>query len=71
MLQQQLPQTIPDDEAREAIRAYLRDIAGKLHDEAPLEHSTTRAFNLYQRAGVDLSSFFNYLYDAEQEAKRF
>jgi hypothetical protein len=68
--QEYLPQTIPDEEARDAIRDYIRDIAGKLHDEAPLEHSTTRAFNLYQRSGLDLSSFFNRLYDAEKEANR-
>ena len=57
--------TSHDDEARQAIRDYIRDIRSKLHDEAPLESSTTRAFRLYQRADIDLSSFFNRLYDAE------
>jgi hypothetical protein len=59
-----------DEEAQEAIKSYVRDIAPKLHDEAPLTSSTTRAYNLYQRAGIDLSRFFNLLYDAEKEANR-
>jgi hypothetical protein len=63
-------QTMPTDEAKDAIRDYIRDIRGKLHDEAPLESSTTRTYRLYQRAGIDLSSFFNRLYDAETEANR-
>jgi hypothetical protein len=57
-------------EARGAIESYIRDIAVKLHDEAPLKNSTTRAYNLYQRSGVHLGLFFNILYDAEKEANR-
>jgi hypothetical protein len=45
-------------------------MAGKNHDEAPLKSSTTRAYNLYQRAGVSLSYFFNLVYEADQEASR-
>jgi hypothetical protein len=45
-------------------------MAQKLHDEAPLTSSTTRAYNLYQRAGVHLGRFLNLLYDAEKEANR-
>jgi hypothetical protein len=59
-----------DEEAHEAIKSYIQDMALKLHDEAPLTSSTTRAYNLYQRAGVDLSRFYNLLYDAEKEANR-
>ncbi len=59
-----------DDEAYDAIRDYIRDIAGKLHDEAPLKSSTTRAYKLYVQSGVDLNRFFNLLYDAEKEASR-
>jgi hypothetical protein len=72
-LQTRLPVTQPtvdDAEVREAIESYIRDIAAKLHDEAPLKNSTTRAYNLYQRSGVHLSQFFNLLYDAEKEANR-
>jgi hypothetical protein len=46
-----------DEEAHSAIKSYIRDIAQKLHDEAPLTSSTTRACNLYQRAGVHLGRF--------------
>ncbi len=59
-----------DDEAYDAIRDYIRDIAGKLHDEAPLKSSTTRAYKLYVQSGGDLNRFFNVLYDAEKEASR-
>jgi DNA-binding GntR family transcriptional regulator len=72
-LQGRLPVATPavdDTVAREAIESYIRDIAAKLHDEAPLKSSATRAFNLYRQTGADLSSFFNLLYDAEKEANR-
>ncbi len=68
--QQSLPQAVPDDEAYEAIRDFVRDMAGKNHDEASLKSSTTRAYNLYQRAGVSLSYFFNLVYEADKEASR-
>ena len=68
--QQFIPQPVPDDEAYGAIRDYIRDMAGKNHDEASLKSSTTRAYNLYQRAGVSLSYFFNLVYEADQEASR-
>ena len=68
--QQFIPPPIPDDEAYEAIRDFIRDMAGKNHDEASLKSSTTRAYNLYQRAGVSLSYFFNLVYDADKEASR-
>jgi hypothetical protein len=61
---------LKDEEAHEAIKSYIQDMARKLHDEAPLTSSTTRAYNLYQRAGVHLSWFLNLLYDAEKEANR-
>jgi hypothetical protein len=71
-LQDRIPMTplTDDSEAREAIEDYIRDIAAKLHDEAPLKTSTTRAYNLYIRSGVHLGRFFNALYDAEKEAHR-
>jgi hypothetical protein len=61
---------VDDTVAREAIESYIRDIAAKLHDEAPLKSSTSRAFNLYRQAGVDLNVLFNLFYDAEKEANR-
>ena len=68
--QQFIPQPVPDDEAYHAIRDFVRDMAGKNHDEASLKSSTTRAYNLYQRAGVSLSYFFNLVYEADKEASR-
>ncbi len=67
---QHIPQAVPDDEAYAAIRDYIRDMAGKHHDEASLKSSTTRAYHLYQRSGVSLSYFFSVLYDADKEAGR-
>jgi hypothetical protein len=53
-----------------AIQGYIRDAACKLHDEAPLKSSTTRAYNLFLRSGIQLNTFFDTLYDAEQETMR-
>ncbi len=68
--QQHIPQAVPDDEAYEAIRDYIRDMAGKHHDEASLNSSTTRAYNLYLKSGVSLTYFINVFYDADKEAGR-
>jgi hypothetical protein len=65
-----LPLPAKDEEAYSAIKSYVHDIARKLRDEAPLTSSTTRAYNLYQRAGIHLSWFLNQVYDAEKEANR-
>jgi hypothetical protein len=65
-----LPLPAKDAEAHSVIKSYVHDIARKLHDEAPLSSSTTRAYNLYQRAGVHLSWFLNQVYDAEKESNR-
>ena len=71
ILQQQgIPKAVTDDEAYSDIYDYIRDMAGKHHDEASLKSSATRAFNLYRRAGVSLSYFFNVFYDADKEAGR-
>jgi hypothetical protein len=59
-----------DEQAHSAIKSYVQAIAQNLHDEAPLSSSTTRAYNLYTRAGVHLSWFLNLVYDAEKEANR-
>jgi hypothetical protein len=62
--------TSEDTAIQTAIQGYIRDAACKLHDEAPLKSSTTRAYNLYLRSGIQLNSFFDLLYDAEQETQR-
>ncbi len=61
---------VADEEAYQAIRDFVRDMAGKNHDEASLNSSTTRAYNLYQRAEVSLSYFFNLIYEADHETSR-
>ncbi len=61
---------MPEDEAYTAIRDFVRDMAGKHHDEASLKSSTTRAYNLYLRTGVNLGYFFNMVYEADKEANR-
>lgn len=48
-------------EAREAIRAYLQDIAVKFNDQAPLESSVSRAYNLYEAAHLPLGEFLSRL----------
>ena len=68
--QQLIAKPVADDEAYQAIRDFVRDMAGKNHDEASLNSSTTRAYNLYQRAEVSLSYFFNLVYEADREASR-
>jgi hypothetical protein len=48
-------------EARDAIRAYLKDIALKFNDQAPLESSVSRAYNLYEAAHLPLGEFLSHL----------
>jgi hypothetical protein len=49
------------EEARDAIRAYLKDIAPTFNDQAPLESSVSRAYNLYGAANLPLGEFLSRL----------
>jgi hypothetical protein len=52
---------VSTEEAREAIRAYLQDIAPKFNDQAPLESSASRAYHLYELANLPLGAFLSRL----------
>lgn len=62
-------QVLAQDEAYQAIQAYLADFAKELADRAPLKSSTTRAYNLYKRSGLELPVFINQLYAARAIVK--
>jgi hypothetical protein len=58
---QQLASSETPQEARGAIRAYLQEIAIKFNDQAPLESSVSRAYNLYEAANLPLGEFLSRL----------
>ncbi len=58
-----------EQEARQAIAAYIEDFSRELGDQAPLTSSVTRALNLMQQAGVDLETFTGVLYEARLVTK--
>ncbi len=62
----QVPQ---QDEAYQVIQAYVADFAPELNDKAPLKVSTTRAYNLYKRSGLDQGAFVAQLYAARAIVK--
>jgi hypothetical protein len=45
------------DEARQTILAYVDDFARELADRASLKASTTRAYRLYERSGLNVEAF--------------
>ena len=51
------------------IQAYIADFSRELNDRAPLRSSTTRAYNLYQRSGLDQETFIAQLYAARAIVK--
>lgn len=57
------------DEAYQVIQAYIADFSRELNDKAPLKTSTTRAYNLYKRAGLDQEAFIAQLYAARAVVK--
>ena len=54
----------PRDEDYQVLQAYLAEMARELGDRAPLKASTTRAYNLYKRAGVSRAMMIERLYAA-------
>lgn len=58
---QQLHSSETAEEARDAIRAYLQDIALKFNDQAPLESSVSRAYNLYKAVHLPVGEFLSRL----------
>ncbi len=64
------PRRVPQqDEAYQVIQAYIADFARELNDRAPLKTSTTRAYNLYRRSGLDHGAFVGQLYAARAVVK--
>lgn len=57
------------DEVRGVIVAYLEDFARELNDQAPLTSSVTRAYRIYQRAGVDVPQFIAAMYAARSRTQ--
>lgn len=57
------------DEAYQVIQGYIADFARELNDKAPLKSSTTRAYNLYRRSGLEVTAFIAQLYAARSIVK--
>lgn len=57
------------DEVKETIAAFLVDVAGELHDQAPLNSSLTRAYNLFNQANLSLESYLGRLFEARSITK--
>jgi Bacteriophage replication protein O len=64
------PRQVPQqDEVYQVIQAYIADFSRELNDRAPLRSSTTRAYNLYKRSGLDQEAFIAQLYAARTIVK--
>ncbi len=57
------PETETDEYQR--IQALIADRAREFADSAPLKSSTTRAWNLFQKAGVSISTFESKIFQAK------
>ncbi len=62
-------QVVQQDEVYQVIQAYIADFSRELNDRAPLKSSTTRAYNLYKRSGLDQEAFIAQLYAARAIVK--
>ncbi len=60
---------LQQDESYQVIQSYIADFARELNDRAPLKTSTTRAYHLYQRSGLDRDGFIAQLYAARAIVK--
>lgn len=58
-----------EDPGYQVIQGIVRDIAIEFHDRAPLSATTTRAFNLWRRSGIELDAFADRLYAARAIVK--
>jgi hypothetical protein len=65
----QAPQRL--DDARQAIRAYVTDLARELGDEARLSVSVSRVYNLYRRSGRDLGAFIAVVLEARSRLQEY
>lgn len=63
------PKTTYADPDRQVILDYVSDFAREFADRAPLSSSTTRAYNLYQLSGTELSTFIGAMQQARSIVK--
>jgi hypothetical protein len=56
-------------DAREAIQSYIKDIAQEFDDQAKLKSSVTRAYNLYEESGRTLHAFVDALFITRASVK--
>jgi hypothetical protein len=57
----------PED--RQQVLAFIQDFAIEFGDEAPLQSSVSRAYNLYQQLGIPIAAFVSFLYEARAMTK--
>ena len=55
-----------DEEDYAIIMAFIQDVAHELHDQGPLNSSTTHAYNLMKRAGISRYAFMDTMYEARR-----
>lgn len=60
---------LPESEARDAIRAYIKDIAPRFNDQARLESSVGRAYHLYLAANLPLGAFLSRLLEVSSTVR--
>lgn len=56
-------------EARQVLVSYMTDLARELGDSAPLPSTVTRAYNLMDRAGLDIDIFISKIYEARAKTQ--
>jgi hypothetical protein len=66
---QRMPASPEEADERAAITATIKTLAPELGDKAPVRSSVTRAFNLYQRSQLPLSTFVAELYGVRSDVK--
>jgi hypothetical protein len=59
----------PPEEAAAAIRTYIAETSQMFNDQAPLNSSTSRAVNLYQKSKLPLGEFLSRLYETRSHVK--
>lgn len=60
---------VSETEARDAIRAYLADIAPRFNDQAKLESSVGRAYHLYEAGNLPLGEFLSRLLEVSSSVR--
>jgi len=65
----QVRRVVQQDEDYQVIQSYISDFAREFNDQAPLKTSTTRAYNLFKRAGVSRDIMIDQLYAARAIVK--